>query len=60
MKEDVTKLVDNYIHCMAAVTRDRIPYPLFSTLHANALNRVPHLNIFFVDKQAEVPYALVL
>ena len=60
MKADVTKFVDGCLHCVAALTGERIPRPLASTLHADAPNQILHFDFLSLYKKADYPYALVL
>jgi Integrase zinc binding domain len=49
MAKDVKVFVQNCLHCVATIPREKLPHPLGTQLHANKPNEILHFDFLYIE-----------
>jgi hypothetical protein len=62
MAKDVKVFVQNCLHCVATIPRDKVPRPLGTHLHATKPNEILHFDFLYIglSKDRKYQYLLLL
>jgi hypothetical protein len=60
MAKDVKVFVQNCLHCVATIPRDKVPRPLGTQLHATKPNEILHHNFQYIGLSRDGKYQYVL
>jgi hypothetical protein len=60
MAKDVKVFVQNCLHCVATIPRDKVPRPLGTQLHATKPNEILHFDYLYIGLSRDGKYQYLL
>jgi hypothetical protein len=60
MAKDVKVFVQNCLHCVATIPKDKVPRPLGTQLHATKPNEILYFDFLYIELSQDVKYQYLI